>query len=124
MYVFICAIMKELPQIPLPSEQGAIQSCIFCDLIYPETKGNCPECNNSGSGFRPAQMMDRESSSRMILNLMNETDLSDYHSIEEAEEKRKKLIFLLRDIALYGFDIKDALVTMIKDLDLEMVSEN
>lgn len=120
---FTYTIMEEVPQIPIPTEQGAIQSCIYCDLIYPETKGNCPECNNSGPAFREAQMMDRDSSSRMILNIMNDIDLSDYHEIEETEEKRKKLISLLREIVLYRFDIKDALVTRIRDLDQEIQAD-
>jgi hypothetical protein len=124
MLEFICHFMEDLSQIPIQPQQGAIQSCIFCDLIYPKTKGNCNECNNSGSGFRSAQMMDRESSSRMILNSMNEIDLSDFHEIEEVKMKRERLISLLRDIVLYHFDISEALVTRIKDLDLEMISEN
>ena len=114
--------MEEFPQIPIQPEQGAIQSCIYCDLIYPETKGNCSECDNSGPGFRQAQMMDRESSSRMILNMMNEIDLSDFHDIERAEEKRKELISLLGDVVLYDFNIKGALVTRIRDLDMEIRS--
>jgi len=67
-------------------------------------------------------MMDRESSSRMILNMMNEIDLSDFHEIEEAEEKRKKLISILRDVVLYRFDITDALVSRVRDLDMEIRS--
>ncbi len=120
MHEFTYEFMEELSQIPDQPEQGAIQGCIYCDLIYPETKGNCPECMNSGPGFRQAQMMDRESSSRMILNIMNEMDLSDFNQIEEAGAKRERYISLLKDIILYDFDIRSALITRIKDLDLEL----
>lgn len=114
--------MEELPQIPIQPDQGAIVGCVYCELIYPERKGSCPECNNSGLGFRQAQMMDRDSSSRMILNSMNDIDLSDLHEIEQVEMKRKRLIALLEDITLYGFDIQEALVRRIKELDLELRS--
>ncbi|MCK5772186.1 MAG: hypothetical protein KAH57_00210, partial [Thermoplasmata archaeon] len=67
---------------PAMPEQGALQGCVYCGVIYPELKGNCPRCGKAGGGFRAAQMMDRESSSRMILDIMNELDLSDHHSIE------------------------------------------
>ena len=68
-------------------------------------------------------MMDKESSSRMILNLMNDIDLSDYHEIDEAKQKRERLISLLRDITLYHFDLIEALITRIKDLDAEIQSD-
>ncbi len=65
-------------------------------------------------------MMDMESSSRMILDIMNEMDLSDFHNPEEANAKRERLISVLKDIKLYNFDLISALIIRIKDLDLEL----
>ena len=87
-------------------------NCIYCYIIYPELKGNCPKCGKAGGGFRAAQMMDRESSSRMILDMMNDTDL--LH--DRNEEKRERLISLLRDVVLYDFDLVSALALRIREM--------
>ncbi len=105
--------MMEDPQgVP---EQGAMMDCVYCSIIYPELKGNCPRCGRSGGGFRQARMMDRETSSRMILDIMDDIDLS----FDRNEEKRESLISLLREITLYDFDLVSALALRIREMGEE-----
>ncbi|MFW3146581.1 MAG: hypothetical protein ACMUIE_07195 [Thermoplasmatota archaeon] len=112
--------MMDEDQEQFSPQQGALQNCVYCSIIYPELKGDCPRCGGAGTRFREARMMDRESSSLLILEMINETDLSGYHEIEEAMKKRERLIALLRDIVLYDFDIRSAIITRIKDIDNEL----
>jgi hypothetical protein len=112
--------MMDNLQRSVPPEQGTLQDCVYCGVIYPEIKGDCPRCHGNGTGFREARMMDMESSSRMILDIMNKMDLSDFHTPEEANAKRERLISLLNDIKLYDFDLISALIVRIKDLDCEL----
>lgn len=111
--------MMEDQQAPAMPEQGALQGCVYCGVIYPELKGNCPRCGKAGGGFRTAQMMDRDSSSRMILDVMNDLDISSCHEAEDAGAKRESLISLLKDISLYDFDIVSALALRIREMGEE-----
>ncbi len=105
-------MMQEQQAMP---EQGAMMDCVYCSIIYPELKGKCPRCGRSGGGFREARMMDRESSSRMILDMMDDTDLL----FDGNEEKRERMISLLNDVVLYDFDLVSALALRIREMGQE-----
>ena len=100
---------------PARMEQEALMGCVYCPIIYPDLKRECPRCGGSGGGFRQARMMDRESSSRMILDIMDDTDLAYGRDVE----KRERLISLLRDVVLYDFDLVSALALRIREMEEE-----
>jgi len=115
------------PTAPPQMEQGAIVPCGYCGDIYPELKGNCPVCKGGGPSFRPARMMDRETSSRELL-----PQILMLHALEESingeegkpgealvKEYRQALISLVEKINLYDFDLKEALAQKLRELDSE-----
>lgn len=111
---------------PMHMEQGAMMDCRYCRDIYPDLKGECPSCRGGGPSFRPARMMDKETSLREVLpGVLGLWELE--LKIREAEESdqdlikhyRNALIRTVEEIGLYDFNIKDALVQRIRDLDQE-----
>ncbi len=103
-------------------EQGLELDCVYCNEIYQKLKGNCPVCQNSGPRFTPAQMMDTESSQRMLLDELSrlgefETVHRDDDDREKALEYRRWLSGMIRQLCIYNVDLKEALKNRILDLD-------
>ncbi len=117
--------IPESPDDPMQMEQGAIMDCIYCGDIYPNLGDECPACQNSEPAFHPARMMDRDSSLRELLPMLLEMHEHEKQvqqeepSAERIEIYRKKLISMVGKINLYGFDIKEALIQRVHDLDVE-----
>jgi hypothetical protein len=111
---------------PMHMEQGIMADCHYCRVIYPDLKSDCPLCAGGPEKFRPARMMDRQTSLRevlpQVLSLwelemkMREMDEPD---LELIKQYRDALISVVFDVGLYNFNIKDALIGRIWDLDLD-----
>jgi len=105
-------------------EQGVQTDCLYCTEVYPELRGRCPVCGNGGPTFTPAQMMDRESSMRAVLDQLFSLAEGEQR-IRENDDKsvgiayRRELIGVLKSMAIYDFELKDAIVARIHDLDRE-----
>jgi hypothetical protein len=116
-----------IPDDPMMMEQGTIMDCGYCGKIYPDLKGaGCPKCNDSGPTFRPARMMDRRTSLMEILPrifdmYVPEKELHETNdpSPELISQYRDRLISLVETVGLYQFNIKDALMGRIYELDME-----
>lgn len=104
--------------------QGAEIQCAYCGVAYPELKEECPECQGAGGRFKQAQMMDKESSSRQVLDQLLELFQFE-HDLREKDDRdlaityRRALLNMIENIDLYQFDIKDALAIRLKDLDYQ-----
>ncbi len=105
-------------------EQGVQTDCIYCNEVYPELKGKCPVCGNRGPKFTPAQMMDRESSQRAVLDRLlslaeGERGINNNDDKSAVLAYRREIIGVLKSIVIYDFELKGALVCRIRDLDRE-----
>lgn len=105
-------------------EQGVMTDCIYCTVVYTELRGKCPRCGNKGPTFKPAQMMDRESSQRAVLDCLfslagGERGINNNDDKPAGMAYRRELIGLLKMMTIYNFDLKDAIVARIRDLDRE-----
>jgi hypothetical protein len=97
-------------------DQGTFIDCVYCKYIHPELlgSGNCPECHGRTPEFRPARMMDKPTSEREIFDRIttifcHKADL----------DFKKELLTLLTYVDVYGFDFKNALVTLIRDIEMD-----
>ena len=107
-------------------EQGVMAECHYCRVIYPDLKGDCPLCAGGPEKFRPARMMDRYTSMREVLpsilrlwELEERVRQMDEPDMEIVKRYRDALISVVFDVGLYNFNIKDALILRIWDLDLD-----
>ncbi len=94
--------------------QGLLLDCVYCNLIHPELKGKkeCPHCHGQTPKFKPMQMMDKTSSEHSVMNMIIEMKYTD-----DLEQYKKDLIGLLTEVEVYNFDLKSALITIIRDLE-------
>ena len=111
-------------------EQGVLIDCISCTIIYPEgERPDCPECNGKKKYFLPAQMMDKLSSHKIIMNDLNNllklnVDLNFvFFNTQDLSSDNVNLLKdayfnLLKKVLIYNFDLKDFLIQNIKNLDL------
>lgn len=93
-------------------EQGCLVDCIYCKYIHPEFQNskNCPKCHGETPYFQPAQMMDQYSSSKHILYRIFELpkDISE-------EQLYNHVYHLLKEIEIYGYDLKQSLIDYLKE---------
>ena len=106
-------------------EQGVVSECIYCTEVYPELRGRCPLCKGSEPGFRPARMMDGPTSREMIMSDIRDV-LEGYWALMDAEPDRgavinvrRGLIGLASDMHLYNFSALEAVIDLIRRLDME-----
>ena len=105
-------------------EQGVQTDCIYCTEVYPELRGKCPVCGTGGPTFMPAQMMDRESSMRAVLDQLfslaeGEQGICENDDKSAGMAYRRELIGVLKSMAIYNFELKDAILARVRDLDRE-----
>ena len=95
-------------------QQGTMVDCVYCKYVHPELKGKstCPVCRGDTPSFRPARMMDRHTSRRDVLKHLFSIQRS-----EKDEEFKNTLVRLLTRIDIYNFDLKEALIDQIRDLE-------
>ena len=115
-----------LHDLPSRIEQGISIDCIHCTMIYPDVnRPDCPECHGKKRYFLPAQMMDKSSSQRTIINeIFNNKELLTFFLLEgqnltgeKKEVIKSKCFALLRKTVIYNFDLKDLLVEIVRELD-------
>lgn len=116
--------IPSIPEDPMMREQGTVMDCIYCTKVYPELEGaECPKCGGRGPTFRAARMMDRQTSAReiwpRILGLYETESKLESLSPEQVQQYRDRLIGVLDQVNLYQFDMKEALLVRIHDLDME-----
>ena len=110
-------------------EQGLWTECVYCTMVNTEIGKDCPYCNGNFYYFQPAQMMDKSSSQQMILKSLTELKpiFDTYYSNEEDKNNaaylKKMLLGILKDVNIYNFDLKDALINYIRWLEEEMDTE-
>jgi hypothetical protein len=97
-------------------EQGVYLDCIYCKVIYPEiNSSNCKRCKGEGGYFRPARMMDKLSSNNYVMDSLKQF-FENYDMYEEIDESnRKRMIGLVEIIEIYNFDLKKALIDIIRN---------
>ena len=114
----------------LRQDQGVLFDCIQCSIIYPgEERPDCPECHGKKNYFLTAQMVDKISSQKLVVNdliqlIKNENILEKSYfnstSISSEQEKllKKICLKLLKDIQIYNFDLKLFLADVVRKLEL------
>lgn len=93
--------------------QGVELECVNCNLIQGKIVSNCKYCKGTGSYFKPAQMMDKESGTTYIWN-----ELQQYLDEELHESNDIGILYtLLEKVLIYNFDVKEYLVERIKKIE-------
>lgn len=127
----------DLPPLPLPDQQGAMVTCLYCTRVRPGIGRACPRCQGRSGGFREAQMLAPEITRARILRMW--AGLGEgLRALEEAEDRadadpygeagsggagevaaqlRGRLLMLLGEIELYGFDPVAALADQLVQLE-------
>ena len=112
----------------LHKEQGTMMTCVYCTTVYPDlyTK-DCPICKGKKNFFRPARMMDKESSQTYMFEILSSffKELPSIHfplsseeiTKEEAIKIKNIALGILNDLILYNFDFKDAIVNLIRNIE-------
>ncbi|MHA1785882.1 MAG: hypothetical protein ACTSVY_05170 [Candidatus Helarchaeota archaeon] len=104
-------------------EQGVEMECMYCSVLYPEFKGkSCPVCDGKGIVFQPARMMDEFTSREEIFqDLFEFLRHRDEFKLDEKPDLPQKIknsaINILKKVVIYNFNMKDALITLIHELD-------
>ena len=95
-------------------EQGCLVECVYCKYIRPELQGKstCPKCQGNTPYFQSAQMMDKPSAANVLLS---ELWVNLAHMDEN--EQRDFLLNWLKKIDIYQFNLKDAIIYRLKDLE-------
>ncbi len=107
-------------------EQGALTTCVYCTRVRPGPAADCPVCRGRPTRLRPARMMDGPTSRRELLASL--TALSEpleawRNATGDADRKaaaarlRERLLGVLADLDLYGFDLAEALAEAIRELE-------
>ena len=96
-------------------EQGVYIDCIYCKIIYPEVNSiNCKKCKGEGGYFRQARMMDQQTSSNYVIDVLN----SFFHNVDVHEviddSVTSQLIGLVELLSIYNFDLKQSLIQIIR----------
>ena len=96
--------------------QGTLVECVYCKFVHPELKGTdqCPECHGRTPEFRPARMMDKETSEREIME-----KIENIFKHKDEMDLKKELLTLLTYVDVYRFDFKEALIRIIRDIEAE-----
>ena len=95
-------------------EQGCLIDCVYCKYIRPDLQGKslCPKCHGVTPYFQPSRMMDKTSASKMILSgLINNPNQM------KLNEEQDFLLNLLKNIEIYSFNLKDAIIQQLRDLE-------
>jgi len=105
-------------------EQGVMTDCIYCRDVYPQLHGDCPVCRNAGSSFTPARMMDRNTSLGEVFNEILhlaevEENIRKEPDQSAGKEYRRQLLCVLRNMMIHDFDLTEAVVLRIHQLDEE-----
>ncbi|MHA1144083.1 MAG: hypothetical protein ACTSRW_05040 [Candidatus Helarchaeota archaeon] len=113
-------------------EQGLEMECIYCKHVYPELKKEeCPFCKGKGLVFQPAQMMEKRLSNVKIFRdlkdwlnfVMEENLLAEYQDEndivkqDQAKVAKRTAINLVKRMIIYNFNLKEAIIEFIHDLD-------
>jgi hypothetical protein len=87
---------------------------VYCGLIKPELKGTkrCPKCGGVSRSFKSMRMMDKNTSGRELLNRIFRIQMN-----QEGELLKDELINLLTSVVVYNFDIKSALINLIREIE-------
>ena len=95
-------------------EQGVLAECVYCKYIHPELKGtkNCPKCHGMTPKFREAQMMDKESSQKEILDIILKLEYTN-----DSSKLKNNFLRLLDIMEIYNFDLRFALVNAIREIE-------
>ena len=95
-------------------DQGTMVDCVYCTEVRPELKGseNCPVCHGNTPHFQPMRMMDACTSRIETLN-----KILHMHPHDDLEPLKTQLLGLLQEVVVYNFDIKEALIDYIKNIE-------
>jgi hypothetical protein len=112
----IMRIPEELPFDRM--DQGCLTTCAYCTEVHPELNGSadCPYCHGQQTKFRPARMMDRQTSLDEVLHSVLNFALEMGQELSQ-ERLQFGLLSLLDMVNLYNFDLKEALIQKIRSLD-------
>lgn len=95
-------------------EQGAMMKCFLCFEVNQQLDSNCPECHGSGEYFQTAQLMDRKSSDKLILGLLNTI----IHQLQaDLTVQKQEIYHILKMIKLYNFNLWNAFIEIYRELD-------
>ena len=95
-------------------EQGCLIDCVYCKYIRPDLHGKalCPKCQGITPYFQPSRMMDKSTASKMILSdIFNNLDKM------KKNEERDFFLSLLKKIEIYSFNLKEAIIQQLKELE-------
>ncbi|MHA1562585.1 MAG: hypothetical protein ACTSPA_10720 [Promethearchaeota archaeon] len=95
-------------------EQGCLVECPYCKYIRPDLQGKstCPKCHGNTTYFQSAQMMDKPSAAKVLLSEL-------WVNLDQMGENEQQEFLLnwLKRIDIYQFNLKDAIIYRLKDLE-------
>jgi hypothetical protein len=99
-------------------DQGLSMECVYCTLVRPDIGGDCPECHGARVRFQPARMMDGPTSRDHVLSRFF------HHGAvlpgSGGATERDRLLALLEEVVIYGFDPALALAEALHRVEEEL----